>query len=305
MAEAHELLLTWISERGSGTWSSFRKAHDWLLNKGRGEATLIRPFTTATTMAILGQMEMDWKAKRWGAAPPILTIVPSAGAHALLTGGRTRALVGQLDELTSADETQDLMQFRMPQRAAPDAIHIASDDETRVQALASKLDIHYEYCIAERLAEMLPQIQDVVNVSRSTLAPEGFEVQRWRPSDFQWATVNSDSSDGLYKYGLHGSFKYRFSASGDPFELDLPTGIYAELKRTGRNVLQYERETVNGILKVPWNVPLPVLQARTAALCSGLAPRSNTIDKVYSYFNVPSAIAAKIASSLGQVLRST
>ena len=60
----------------------------------------------ARTLATLGHLEIDWLDRNWAAAPTILTILPDAGAHALLIGSRTRELQVRL---TRAVERQDDM----------------------------------------------------------------------------------------------------------------------------------------------------------------------------------------------------
>src|SRR3954447_5395848 len=85
VAAEHELLLEWVSELGSGTWEQFRRASDWLLDSGRtGQRS--RSGLSAASLSVLGHREVDWAGGRWPAAPPVITVLPSAGAHALLAG---------------------------------------------------------------------------------------------------------------------------------------------------------------------------------------------------------------------------
>ncbi len=84
------------------------------------------------------------------------------------------------------------------------------------------------------------------------------------------------------------------------YALDRATAIYAELRRCGRGVLQYQRNNVNGTLIVPFHAQLPALQARTAAMCCGLMPA--LADRYWHYANVPCNTAKRIAESLGQEL---
>ena len=88
----YELLLRWASERGSGTWAEFRDAHDWLFNAGKADAEQVKATTSIHALSMLGHVEIDWESGRWAAAPAALTILPFAGAHAVLAGSRTRRM---------------------------------------------------------------------------------------------------------------------------------------------------------------------------------------------------------------------
>lgn len=301
MSEVHETLLEWISERGEGTWGVFRESQDWFLNKGRSDQSRTPPARTATTMSILGHLEIDWSSRKWSAAPAVLTIVPSGGANALLTGGRTRQLLADIAEATNEEVTQDLLMKRLTQPEAPDAIHIASENEQRVEELARTLGIRYEYSVADRLSRILPSVDDYLESARSTPAPGKFETERYLfRNGAIWDEVSSDASPGLYRYNTWGGYTYRFFSDGHHYDVDLATGVYAELSRTGSSVLEYVVNEVNGTLRVPWGAPLPILYARAAALCTGIEPRS--ILSYREFRNVPAEIAQRIAGGLGQRL---
>src|SRR5215211_5024343 len=172
----HDLLLEWMSERVQGSWSQLRSAHSWLF---AAERTGWRPTPgfTARMLATLGHIEIDWAASRWAAAPPVLTILPSAGAHALLTGGRTRTL---LDRLTAAlDDSQRLFRITHEQRLAPSTIFIACQDERDIEDLARQLDVRYEYSVSDRLSQLLPDLDAYLQVARATPAARGYGVERF------------------------------------------------------------------------------------------------------------------------------
>ena len=81
---SYEILLEWVSERGTGSWASFRDAHDWVFNAGRHDGKRVKATTTVHAFAMLGHVENDWDGGVWAAAPPTLTILPRGGAHAVL-----------------------------------------------------------------------------------------------------------------------------------------------------------------------------------------------------------------------------
>jgi hypothetical protein len=81
---SHELLLQWMSERGSGSWDEFRDAYRWAVPDARAGAA--HRFMRA--LATLAHVETDWDAGAWTAAPTVVTLLPSAGGHGLLAGAR-------------------------------------------------------------------------------------------------------------------------------------------------------------------------------------------------------------------------
>jgi len=296
---SHDLLLEWMSERGGGSWEQFKTAYDWLMPT-RQRAEWMTAGFAARMLATLGHLEIDWQARRWAAAPPVLTLLPSAGAHALLTGGRTRTLMDELE--IALEDHQDL--YAVPpcrQELGPSAHVIACKDETAIQELASDLGISYEYSVSERLSEVLPALDAYLAAATSTPAARGYGVARFDPRTLAFVETESDRQPGLYRYDVYGAPVFRLVDSDDTvYDVDLSVGVYAALSRWGENRLHWFEQPVNGELAVPLRAPLPSLHARAAALCSGLAPRRRHAALVY--LNVPSRIADRIARSLDQSL---
>lgn len=295
-----ETLLEWTSERGAGSLDIFRQTHDWLINMGRQKR--IPAEVTMATLSRLSHIEVDWRSSTWAAAPPVLTVIPDAGGHALLAGARTRTLLQHLGSELSAEGVTDLFYDRRSQGDAPDAIFIAMNDESDVEQLASNLGVSYEYSVADRLSRVLPSLNSVLSASRSTPPATGFEVKRFDARALRWRASTSFSAPGLYTFLLPGYSEYRFRTSNLTFAVDRATGIYSELRRDNQNVLRYAKEPRNGTLIVPLDAPLPILQARTAVMCSGLDAYPIFGDRIRRFVNVPSRIAVRIAQSLGQNL---
>lgn len=297
---SYDSLLEWASERAEGSWPQFRSAHEWLFEENAAGKWQPTPGQSARTLASLGHIEIDWEAGRWVASAPVLTLLPSAGAHALLTGGRTRAL---LDRLSPAiwNEATDVFLTEQPQRNAPTALLIAGEDDVAIESLADRLGLAYEPSVSERLSQLLPALDSYLALSRSTPAAQGYGVERFDVAELEWSATQSDREPGLYRYDPPGRPALRLlDGNGSVFQLDLAVGVYAALSRWGENILRYQPESVNGTLVVPLGAPLPTLQARTAALCSGLAaPRTG---RTSTYWNVPLEIAERIAWSLDQTL---
>jgi hypothetical protein len=297
----HDLLLEWVSERGEGSWTSFRDAYAWL----EADSDL-KPWETASLLArqmsALAHLEIDWKRSRWAACPPVLTLLPSAGAHGLLTGGRTRELT---DRLAVEQERRDDIFCLEPisQSLAPSALLIACEDERAMRRLAEALGIQATYSVASRLAAVLPSLDSYIALARSTPAPFDYGVQALSVDQLGWSDVESDRAPGLYRYQTPAGRKFRYvNHEGTSHEVDLAIGTFAALRAAGQaSRLKWFRQPLNGDLEVPLSAPLPTLHARAAALCSGLAPDRRGRSLVY--MNVPEEIAHAIAQSLEQQLR--
>ena len=298
---SHELFLTWLSERAEGTAKQFRTSHDWLLNQGTPGR--VSPEVTAHTLSMSGHLEVNWREGRWCIAPPILTILPDAGAYALLVGARTRKLIERLEAETNEEVTMGIVWHRHAQWDAPDALLLATEDETEIERLAERLGISYEFSVSDRISRMLPALQDALRLTKSTPGATGYGVERFDTQTLKWRPEMTMSAAGLYRIDFPGHYEYRYSdGSGTFFAPDRQMGIYLELARTGESVLSFKHQERNGTLIVPTSTPLPVLQARCAVLCSGLSPTPSHMNGVRRFVNVPEEVAKRIATSLNQNL---
>src|SRR5579859_7061796 len=129
----YDLLLEWASERGDGTWQQLRDAHEWLDDRTSTRGWWPMPGWSARMLSTLGHIEIDWTAGVWAASAPVLTLLPSAGAHALLTGGRTRTLVQRLRPAIW-DEAEDVFLIEHAQQHAPTALLVAGENEEAIEA---------------------------------------------------------------------------------------------------------------------------------------------------------------------------
>src|SRR5262249_39933627 len=137
---------------------------------------------------------------------------------------------------------------------------------------------------------------------RSTPGVPDLGVERLDVPTDRWRPVESDKEPGLYRYEYRGRELRWVDEGGEPHRVDFSLGAYCELRRLRTSdVLKWEELAVTGTLSVPLAAPLPVLQARAATMCSGLAPRRRA--HMLRYENVPHRIAGAIADSLDQQLR--
>ncbi len=302
MTDPHDLLLEWASERGSGSWQAFREAHEWAL-PARSRPGWETPGFSIRQMSALGHLEIAWGAGKWAAAPPVLTLLPRAGAHALLTGGRTRTLLQRLDEALEA--RGDL--WALPpheQSTAPSARLIACESEVGIQELADKLEIEFTHSVSAQIAGLLPPLESYLRLARSTRGVSRFGVAKFDAEELFFKDADDREGPGLYRYEMPWGLDFRLVVDDEEiYRVDLSVGTYAALARWGRSRLRYMPTSVNGELIVPApprQAPLPTLQARCAVLCSGLAPEKRA--EVLVYVNVPRDTATAIARSLDQDL---
>lgn len=298
----HELMLEWVSERGSGSWDAFKDSHAWLFGAGATQGENVGPSRTMQSLSLLGHLEMDWSARSWSAAPPVLTLLPSAGARALLTGSRTRALVRALEEEALEDVAIDAITARHQQENAPDAFFIGAFDERDIERLARELGIAYEFCVSARLSRLLPHLDAYLASTPESPPPRGFGIERFNVAVMRWVAAEDDRELGLYRYDVYGRPQFRFRDGDRLSAVNMSVGIYAELRQRHSICLEYADEEINGTFSVPVNAPLPVLHARAAALCSGLIPELDAKRWRLRYINVPQDVAQRIATSLEQGL---
>jgi hypothetical protein len=290
-----ELLLQWASERGGGTWPEWKDAHRWATPADRD----FGPSLALRTLSMLGHVEIAWEASRWTVAPPVLTLLPDAGGHGLLTGARTGALRERLDR--ELDHPDVLANF-ICQEDAPDACLVATSSGTALQELADWLEVPYEHSLGRRLAGLLPDLDAMLVRRESAPGVPDLGVEIFEATSRRWSPVENDAYPGLYRYERGWRKELRWKDDhGQPYHVDFALGVWCELRRLGkRSEMRWEVQSVHGLLGVPVPFPAPALHARAAAMCSGLAPMRE--GRLLMYRNVPKDVAEALASTLGQEL---
>src|SRR6185437_13788391 len=121
-----------------------------------------------------------------------------------------------------------------------------------------------EVCVSERLAKMLPSLDECLQIARSTPAARGYGFERFNVRFLNWDRATSDAEPGLYRYDVWGRPQFRFVSSATTYHaVDWALGVHAEIARNGRNEIHYRVDSINGTLRVPFAAQLPTLQART------------------------------------------
>ncbi|MFE7902999.1 hypothetical protein ACFU3E_37070 [Streptomyces sp. NPDC057424] len=310
MTDTGALLLRWLSEQGAGTLSDAKQGMWWLAVKHCQD---IEPGAAGRWLrdaVSLAYMDIDWRNRRWCAAPPVLTRLPQARGLAVLTGSRTAAFDARVAQ---AVEDGLLELFRVPSDRPPTDIPLPPslivqfDDEAGLASWAAELGVSYTPCFALQGAALLPPL----SLGVPTSAPEfGKPLEQYDLERGEYRLVPRPQGDGLYRLKRRDSKRVcQILRDRQWYETSHEQGVYLVLESQSRtaDVLRWRPEKDSGrerfgTLFVDWGYPLPDLHRRVAVMCCGLAPRIHAQAKNLAYDNVPYAVAAKIAQSLGQHL---
>lgn len=304
-----DLLLTWLSESGSGTIADFRARAAWLTRTENLDLPERSGGRWLRDAASLGHCEVDWKRGTWAVTPPVVTRLPFADGLAILAGARRPRMIRAIDAAGIYAE-----QARRPGSERdippPSTIIIPYDRTCDLEDAAAAIGATYSGCAAAGIASMLPP-----SVPTMATAPPAYDSQfeqldTFRPQNWTTASTRDRAlPDGLYREQINGRWQYLLRRSGSWFAADLSAGVFAELARRGDAVTRWRPESdqraTTGTFIVDWGAPLPPLHSRALVLCSGFSPRFGNSAETALYDNVPREIAALVASSLGQPMQIT
>jgi hypothetical protein len=295
--DAHDALLTWCSETGSGTLAAYKAACAHL-----GLAA----WPTAHALSQLGHVEFDDDSGRYAAAPTTLTTVPGLPGRLLLTGARPHGLLEDLATAASAGEADfDVSREPCPQfGAGPSTMYVDGDPADAVEFAA---DAGIAFCPqAHRLiADRLP----VASAAVVAHTPDDrFPHAKVDPYDLRvrWDRPARDHSPGLWLYRTFGGRRTMvlFETDSQPLRtLDGAYGPYLMNRPADADPL-IEYRSAHQLLIVLDSAPLPPLHARAACLCSGRLPirRAVAPDVAHDhYLNVDAHTASTVLESLGAV----
>jgi hypothetical protein len=310
----YDALLQWVSERGSGSVTSFRQAHDWLL-AAEPETTPEHWTWTLQSLQALGHLEVDWQARRWEVAPSTIATLVGGGGYALLCGARPGWFLRRLDSLVTDPELcyladSILLEEPVPQDRGPALQLVTLDEDEDAAQLCAALGVEYSP-FAAGLLHLLPSLTDTLRAGRRSDPdlPGGVLPQRMGAGD-PGRPLFEDTDDpaitaGAYLMALFDTRRYFYvHEPGEIFEAGRGEVIYAELRRRQRHVLLWDKG--DGSLLVPARFRLPDLYDRAAVLRTGLLPATETTGLAHEratylrYRNVDRAFADLIGRKLGQ-----
>lgn len=295
----YDALLRWVSEQSSGSWGSFREAHDWLF--ARSQLRPPRAWVTASTLASLGHMEVDWDSQRWAASRPCLITLPAAGAIALLVGARPKELEHRFWRLADGEAPPELFASASDQARGPRALFLQYGAWQELERLGAALRVPILPRAAEVIGNHLPDTDTLIQQAPiAAPPPRTYEVEEFDVETLSWSQTTQGRSPSLLRYRVPGAERYLLRDGPDFRRVSREAGIWHVVGQAGRQLVRHIGDTVNGDLSLPVATRLPMLQARAAVLSSGLVP--GIVDGRLSFPNVPRPLALRIAGSIGQRL---
>lgn len=302
-----ELMLEWMSETGTGDVRQLRERLVWLFRTEDVPATRTASGRWLRDLSTLGHAEIDWQNNRWSICPPVVTRLPAADGTAVLVGCRRQSLLDRLDDspflvtrVVKPPSGHDLQ--------GPDSVFLQYDDVQSLAREAEGIGATYVGCTAERLGGRLNRIGPGLPT-----APPAFGNQTLErledPTTASYVPANGSTAqkDGLYRVTLQGRLAHLYLLDGHWYRSELAEGLFLEFAARNMSVIRWRPDPGHGrsdigTVFVDWGAPLPPLQSRALALCSGLPPRFSGTARTAIFVNVPLAVANAVASSLGQHL---
>jgi hypothetical protein len=298
----HDALLTWCSERGSGTLDEFTASCAYL---GLDAHDAMRG------LSCIGHVEFDLRRRRFAAAPPTLATIPGLPAQLLLTGARPYGLVTILAQVAGQGNLDiDVHREGAPQFGYGPSTFFVEADARDAPAFCEQALIRFGADAHRVLADQLPDIRiDTATVAHTP--DTRFPHARVDPHTFRarWDQDIEAHQPGLWLYRTFGGRPELLLVGGDgrgrlvldndyaPYLMDRP-GMHDD--DPADPIIEYRRAT--RLLIVNAAAPLPILHARAACLCSGRLPirRDVAPDVAYQhYVNVDPHTGRCILQSLG------
>jgi hypothetical protein len=293
--DAHDDLLWWCSELGSGTWTQFRTACRELgIAAGQASAAL----------SALAHVEFDRRHGKWAVAPTVLSTIPHSHGRLLLSGARPSGLMEHL-RLVAEHEQLDVVVETGPirQTARGPATLLLEGSAADGAAFADAAGLAFQPAAHLAIASLLPA-SDVESLAEPATPDPRFPhclidpvhlTERWdlaAPEGaaglWAWATFSRGSARFLRR---DGQWWYVPESAWAPYLLDRPSD--------SEPLCRYE--PAHRLLVVDGAAPLPALHARAAVLCSGTLPLRQHLAEGVSedhYVNVDDATAGLILASL-------
>jgi len=320
-----ELLLQTISTRSRMGLDYFNDAFNTLIQlqeiSSREEDLNYLRRKTIRFLDSLGHCEFDFNSRHVFACPPVIVTLPAYGLPvAVLTGARSATIVQKIKGFVKSNRdsiSYSIELQRSEHPLLPSALYIeaVNYDYLREAAQTAQIGHHLNQPAAWTLVNFSAGLGDI----RNNLSYENRANLNWKKRAFSIESLkfswiyNTEKLQGLVEYTnpvnqqrLHWIWDGNQAA-----EVDRDWGRYSILASEGMDVLLYDERRY--LLAAPATVPLPHFLARTATLCSGLAPASAKIGEdaigglpaghpVDIYSAVPPAIALMISKKLLQNL---
>ncbi|MGY4100431.1 hypothetical protein ACW2Q0_12880 [Nocardia sp. R16R-3T] len=297
-----DLLVTWMSEVGSGDIRDLRQRIAWAARAADRSPKSYETGRWLRDVSALGHAEICWQGGTWAVAPAVATLLPATGGTAVLAGSRRVGLVERLEELAAVHVERPAINHDGP-LPVPSSVFVQSDSVEELRASLAEEDVEYVGCAARSIAIGLRQIAH----GPPAAPPVRGEAVEHLTSHGDEVRFHSGlpTGDGLCRMSVYGRPSYRYRSNGSWYHTDHATGILLDRADRGINVFRWRPERVAdgeeiGTAFIDRSAPLPPLQARALVLCSGLATQFSDRARTAIFRNVPKGIALLVAESIRQ-----
>lgn len=292
---AHDALLWWCSEVGSGSGSAFLDACAHLT---------LDPWRACAALSALGHIEFDWRAGRFATAPTVITTIPGIGGRLLVCGARPTGMMEHLRRVAEDAQSEvDVSEEPCHQFGEGPSTVLIDADPHHAQAFAAAADVAFVPAAHDRIARLLDRI-DVDSLGVSEQPDERFPHAPIDARTFQvrWDWDWDPGRAGLWRYRTFDDPRATYLRR-DGTCLRLVAAEYGPYLMTRPDdadpPISYSSAT--RVLAVDGHAPMPALHARAATLCSGrVALRQHFAPGIFEdhYVNVDEHTAGRLLRSL-------
>lgn len=288
----NNLLLTYLSELGHGSWPHFRQALEYLANE---EDDLYRT-VKARQLSMLGHVEFAFEGDlRWAVCEPTIAwLTREDRITGVLCGDRSPRLLATIEQHCDALGGR---YEQLPQDEGPDVVLISVPSSDIGEQVARQAGVKSQLDAAIRLAEIAPDVQSYLHLCPREPMPQGFRTERYDTQRLAWIEASEANQPGFYRF-THYRREYRLKIGDDVLKTPPYIGFFAWLRYENRLVFTYD--AAKQMLHGPASVTLPPLLARAATLCSGFLPRFVPQDRAHIYQDIPPTIAHHLLDKLHQ-----
>jgi hypothetical protein len=286
------LLLTYLSELGHGSWSHFRQALEYLADE---EDNLYRT-VKARQLSMLGHVEFAFEGDlRWAVCEPTIAwLTHEDRITGVLCGSRSPHLLITIQQHCDA---LGCRYRQLRQDEGPDVVLMTVPSSDVGEELAQQVGVKSQLDAANRLSEIAPDVQAYLRLCPREPMPQGFKTECYDLQRLAWTEAAEANQPGFYRF-THYRREYRLKIGDDVLKTPPYIGFFAWLRHENRLVFTYDaaEQTLCG----PASATLPPLLARAAVLCSGFLPRFLPQDRTHVYQEIPPAIAYHLLDKLHQ-----
>ncbi len=286
-----DLLLTWMTHLGEGSWVSFRRAAEEIAGGDRDPLELSR--TLRVYLSNLGFTDFFVDGtQRWRMLPPVLGGLAGQGDAAALCGSRIPALVEALRKATEKHGGRIEEEAR---KNCPTSFRVVGGRRV-IAAISGHIGVTYKPDHGRRIAEEIPPIPCLLEAATQEAAPMNWKARSFDLNKITWV-------DGLLPNAAceftpsHGPSKYYIRRkSGKLLKMPKRESFYASAMLKGIRLIDYLSDAME--LSTPLFAPLPELYARAACLCA-YRP-AQVINGRFVYRDVTPEVAALLMVAAGQ-----